>query len=94
MVQIAEEDNILGRGGLLVFLSENIQRQRDKVAVIIRTLAQFLDFNHVSGIGESHIAQCEAALLINDLQHCVDVAVVEDEKALGVLYGVTVLLQY
>ena len=44
-------------------------------------------------MGKRHVAQRQPALLINDLEHGVDIAVVEHKKAPGIADGVAVLLQ-
>ena len=63
------------------------------VPVIIRLLEQFLDFYHIPGSGEGHVPEGQPALLVDDLEHRVDIAVVQHQEAAGILEGVAVLLQ-
>ena len=44
-------------------------------------------------MGERHVAQRQPTLFIDDLEHGVNIAVVEHEKAFGIADGVAVLLQ-
>ena len=43
-------------------------------------------------MGERHVAQRQPTLFIDDLEHGVNIAVVEHEKAFGIADGVAVLL--
>ena len=65
-----------------------IQAHADKVFVIFWFLKDFTDFNHVAGIAKGHLAQGKAALFVNNLQHCVNVGIVQDKKAFRVGNGV------
>ncbi len=93
LVQIAvENDIVLLRGGL-IFLVELIERHADEVFVVFRFPEQLLVFDHVPCIAKGHVPEGEAALLVDDLEHGVDVRVVEDQEILRVADGVAVLLQ-
>ena len=94
LIQIPVEQDIRQRHGGVVFLFELVQRQIDQIQIVIRPFFQFLDFKHVPRMAEGHIAQGQAPLLVDDLQHGVDVRIVQDEKALGIAHGVAVLLKY
>ena len=93
LIQIAVEDDILRAFGFVVFLFEGIERQGDHVLVIVRPLLELQHLDHVARMGEGHVAQRQPTLVVDDLEHGVDVAVVEHQKALGIAHSVAVLLQ-
>ena len=94
LVQIAVKQNVLHIHRVKVLLAEDVEGHGDHVAVILRLLDALADLEHVPRVFEGHVAQGEAALLVDLCEHGVDVGVVEDEEAVGVLYRVAVLLQH
>ena len=64
------------------------------IPVIIRPLEQLLYLNHVPCVAKGFLPQGKAPLLIDDLEHGVNVGVVQHKKALWILHGVAVLLQH
>ena len=93
LVEIPVEDHILRPGGPHIFVVQGFQRKADQVKEVLRFLKELLNLDHVAGIGEGHIPQRKAALLIDDAQHVVNVGIVQDKKALRVADGIAVLLQ-
>ena len=93
LVEIAVKDDVLRIDGVQILLFQVIQGHRQHVQIVIRFLEQLLDLNHVPGLAEGHIPESQAPLLIDDLEHGVDVGVVQHQEPLGVLDGVAVLLQ-
>ena len=75
------------------FFLQRVEGQGDHVLVILRPLLELQHLDHVARVGERHVAQCQPALVIDDLQHGVNIAVVEHKKAFGIADGVAVLLQ-
>ncbi|MFR5195795.1 MAG: hypothetical protein ACLTEX_10855, partial [Eggerthella lenta] len=75
-------------------LPQAFERHGQHVAVVSRALFQFHDLDHVARLRERHVPQGEPALLVDNLQHSIDVGVVQHEKALRVLQRVAVLLQH
>ncbi len=94
LVEITVENDILRRHRRKILVPEDLQRHCDHVEVVFRLGEAFPDLDHVAGISEGHIPEREPALLVDDLQHLVDVRVVEDKKALRVGHRVAVLLQH
>ena len=94
LVQIAVKDDVRGGGGPVVLLLQRIQGQGNQVPVVVRPLEQLLNLDHVPGGGEGHVPKGEPPLLIDDLEHGVNVRVVQHQEALGVLDRVAVLLEY
>ena len=94
LVQIAVKQNVLHIDRVKVLLAEDVEGHGDHVAVILRLLDALADLEHVPRVFEGHVAQGEAALLVDLCEHGVDVGVVENEEAVGVLYRVAVLLQH
>ena len=93
LVQVAVEDDVvLLRGGLVLFV-ELVEGHADEVLVVLRFAEQFLVFDHVPCIAKGHVPESEAPFLVDDLEHGVDVRVVEDEEVLRVADRVAVLLQ-
>ena len=50
--------------------------------------------DHVARFGKRHVAQGQPALFVNDLQHAVDIGVVEHKEAFGIAERVAVFLQH
>ena len=93
LVEIAVEDDVVGGGGVVILLLQGLQGHGNHVPVIIRLLEQFLDFYHIPGSGEGHVPEGQPVLLVDDLEHRVDIAVVQHQEAAGILESVAVLLQ-
>ena len=93
LVQIAVKDDVRGGGGPVILLLQRVQGQGDQVPVVVRLLEQLLNLDHVPGGGEGHVPEGETPLLIDDLEHGVNVRVVQHQEALGVLDRVAVLLE-
>ena len=93
LIEIAVEDDVPRRVGALVLFAQRVERHRDHVLVILRLLKELSDLDHVPCGGIGHVAQCEAALFVDDAEHRVDVGIIQHQKALRVLHGVAVLLQ-
>ena len=94
LVEVAVEDDVARFDGLKVGPVQVLERHGQHAAVVVGTLLQLHDLDHIAGLREGHVAQREAALLVDDLEHGVDIGVVEHEEALRVLQRVTVLLQH
>ena len=92
LIEIAVENDILCACGLLIFFLQRVEGQGDHVLVILRPLLELQHLDHVARVGERHVAQRQPALVIDDLQHGVNIAVVEHQKALGIADSVAVLL--
>ena len=82
-----------GASAWQIFLLQRLERQRDEIEIILRLLLELAELDHVPRRAEGHGAQRQPALLIDDAEHGVDVAVVKHEKAPRILHGVAVLLQ-
>ena len=88
LVKVAVKNYVVGTGGGQVFLMNLVQTHADKVFVIVRLLKDFADFYHVAGVAKGHLAKGKAALLVDNLQHGIDVGIVEDEKTFRIRDGV------
>ena len=93
LIEIAVEDDVPRRVGALVLFAQRVERHRDHVLVILRLLEELADLDHVPCGGIGHVAQCEAALFVDDAEHRVDVGIIQHEEALRVLHRMAVLLQ-
>ena len=93
LIEIAVEDDVPRRVGALVLFAQRVERHRDHVLVILRLLKELSDLYHVPCGGIRHVAQCEAALFVDDAEHRVDVGIIQHQKALRVLHRMAVLLQ-
>ena len=94
LVQIPVEDDVLDCFCLHVLLVEQLGGKPDHILVIGGPLEDLHDLDHVARLGKRHVAQRQAALVVDGLQHRVDVGVIEHEKALGVRHDVGVLVQH
>ena len=94
LIQIAVKYDILSRNRRQILLIQHIERHRDHIEIIIRPSLELQDLYHVPRLGKCHIAQRQPSLLINNLQHRVNVGIVQHEKALGILHRMAVLLQH
>ena len=77
LVEIAIENDVVRGFGLQVFLLQRLERQRDEIEIILRLLLELAELDHVPRRAECHGAQRQPALLIDDAEHGVDVAVVK-----------------
>ena len=93
LVEIAIENDVVRGLSLQIFLLQRLERQRDEIEIILRLLLELAELDHVPRRAEGHGAQRQPALLVDDAEHGVDVAVVKHEKAPRILHGVAVLLQ-
>ena len=94
LVQVPVEDDVLDCLCLLVLLVEHLGGKPDHVLEIGGALEYLHDLDHVARLGKRHVAQRQAALVVDGLQHRVDIGVVEHEKALGIRHDVGVFLQH
>ena len=94
LVEVAVEDDVARVRRVEVLLPQAFERHSQHVAVVSRALFQLHDLDHVARLRERHVPQGEPALLVDNLQHGIDVGVVQHEKALRVLQRVAVLLQH
>ncbi len=93
LVEVAVEEDVLDRGRLVVLGLELLEREVDEELVVVALAHALAHLEHVARTGVGHVAQRDAALLVDDGEHLVDVGVVEHEEALGVAEGAGVLLK-
>ena len=93
LVEIAVENDILHRRGRPVFLVEGLQGHIDQVQIVVRLFEELLDLDHVPGPGKGHVPEGQPPLLVDELEHIVDVRVVQNQEAPGILDRVAVLLE-
>ena len=93
LVEIAVEDDVLGALGLFVLFPQGVQGEGDEIQVVVGAVHQLFHLDHVPRRREGHVPQGEPTLVVDELEHGVDIAVVQHQKALGVLHGVAVLLE-
>ena len=93
LIEIAVKNDVFRGGRAVVFLFQRVQGHGGHVAVIIGLPEKFPYFDHVPGGGEGHVTEGEPPLFVDDLEHGIDVAVVEDEKFFRILHGVAVFLK-
>ena len=94
LVQVAVEDDVLYVLRRHVFVVQRVQRQRDDVQIVVRLFKELLDLDHVPGVAETHVSEGQPPLLVDDLQHGIDVGVVQHQEALRVLHCVALLVQH
>lgn len=93
LVKIAVEDNILRRAGPVVLLLKSVQGHGHHILIVARLFQHFADFNHLPGVCVGHFPHGQSPLLIDSLEHGVNIRVVQHQKALGVLNSKAVLLE-
>ena len=76
-----------------VLLPERVQGEGDHVPVVLRLLEELPDLDPVPGVPEGHVPEGQPPLVVDDLEHGVDVGVVQHQKAPGILDRVAVLLE-
>ena len=94
LVEVAVEDDVPRADGVEVLPVQGLQVHVYHVEVVFGVLDALAELYHVPRVGVCHVAQGEAALFVDAGEHDVDVSVVEDEEAFGVLHRVTVLLEH
>ena len=92
--QVAVEDNVVDGLGLGIAALQLVVAHGDEVVEVVGAVAGLQHLYLVAGLGVGALAQGEPALLIDDSEHGVDVAVIEHREALRQLQGVTVGLQH
>ena len=94
LVQIAVKNDVVRACRILILFMQRVERHGDQVAVIFRLLIELLYLDHIARIGKRHIPQRQPALFIHDLQHGVDIRIVQHHQVFGVLHRVAVLVQH
>lgn len=94
LIQIPIENDVVHLARIKVFLLELRQRKRDKIDVIIGALNRFQNLDHIARLAEGFLAQGDFALIVNHLQHRIDIGIVEHQKALRVPHGMRIFLQH
>ena len=93
LIQITVEDDVLRRRGAVIFLLQGLQGQGEHVPVVVRLPEQLSNLDPVPGGGKGHVPEGQAPFLVDDLEHGVNVRIVQHQEALGILDRVAVLLQ-
>lgn len=93
LIEVAIEDDVLWLDGVQVLLLQAVQGHGEHIEVVVRIFEELAYLNHVPGLAEGHLPQGQAALLIDNLQHGVDVRVVQHQEALGILDDGAVFLK-
>ena len=93
LIQVAVKDDILCIDRLQILFMQDFQRHGKHVPVVVRLLENLADLNHVPRFGKGHVTQGQAALLVDGLQHYVNIRVVQHQKTLGILHRMAVFLQ-
>ena len=93
LIKIAPENDVVRFYGVEIFLAQPGQGQGNHVLVVGRIFEHLADFDHIPRFGEGHVMQRQSAFLIDDLQHRVDVGVVQHQKTFRVLQRMAVFLQ-
>ena len=93
LVEIAVKEDVIHLGRLEILLMQLIDRERDHVEEVARLRETLSHLKHISCTREGLIPEREPPLLIDDLQHLIDVAVIEHHKALRIADRMAVLLQ-
>lgn len=94
LIQITVENDVVHLARIKVFLLELRQRKRDKVEIIIGALYRFQNLDHIARLAEGFLAQGDFALIVNHLQHRIDIGIVEHQKALRIPHGMRIFLQH
>ena len=94
LVQVAVENDILHRKGLMILFVKKGQGHGNHVFIILRLPHALLHFNHVPGFVEGHIPKSQPPLLVNHLQHVINVRIVDDQEIFRIGYGMAVFLQH
>ena len=92
-VEVAVEEDVLLRLRPIILLFERREWQGDELLVVVGLLHELAHLEHVARLAVRHVAQRQAALLVDLGEHVIDVGVVEHEEALRVADGMAVLLQ-
>ena len=93
LVKITEEDDLIGGARVKIALPEVFDGHGQHFAVVQRMFLELHHLDHVARFGKRHVAQGQPALFVNDLQHAVDIGVVEHKEAFWIAERMAVLLQ-
>ena len=94
LIEITEKNDILCPDCCVILFFQRFQGKGNHILVIFRSFEQLLYLDHIPGHGKGHVPQGQASLFVNDLQHGVDVGIVQYQKASGIACGITVFLQH
>ena len=94
LIKIPVKQDIPDAGSPVVLLFQRLQRHSQQILVILRILLQLPHLKHIPGIGIGHIPKGQIPLLIDQLQHIIDIRIIQHQEILRVLHGITVFHQY
>ena len=94
LVQVAIENDILHGKRFVVLFIEQGQGHGNHVLVILRLPHALFHFNHVPGLVKGHVPKGESPLLINHLQHVINVRIINDKEIFWIGHRMAVLLQH
>ena len=93
LIEVSVKDDISGGRCLVVLLLQSIQGKCDEIPVVLRLLDQLAHLNEVPGGGKGHVPQGQPPFFIEDLQHGINIRVVQYQKAFGIMHRVAVFLK-
>ena len=93
LVEIAVKEDVVHLGRLEILLVQLVDRQRDHVEEVARLRETLPHLEHIPRACKGLIPERQPPLLIDDLQHLIDVTVVEHHEALRIADRMTVLLK-
>ena len=73
LIEVAIKDDVLRLDGVQVLLLQAVQGHGEHIQVVVRVFEELAYLNHIPGLAEGHLPQGQVALLIDDLEHSVDV---------------------
>ena len=94
LVEVSVKNDVVGFGCSKILLVNLVQTHADKVFVVVRLFKKFFYFYHVARIAKGHLTQGESAFFVNNLQHCIDVGIVQNKKAFWIGNSVGIFLQH
>ena len=93
LVKVTVENDVPGACGVVILFLQCVQGQVDQAVVIVRLAKQLLHLDHIPRGGVCHVPEGQAPFLVDNLEHSVDIRVVQHQKTLGILDRMTVLLE-
>ena len=93
LVKVAIEDDVMDILGLQIPFAQLRDGPFKHIQIVARVFFELLHLDHVARSRKRHVAQREAAFLIDGLQHGIDIGVVEHQEAFRVLHGMGIFLE-
>ena len=94
LIEITIKNNVYRLYRLIIFPFELLKRHRDHILVVVRSLKDLEYLDAVARLPKGHIPQAQPALIVDSLEHRINICIIQNQKTLWIAHRMAVLLQY